>query len=79
MFLGDEKSRRTPEISWFCAESAHRSGASVRLFSIEGPDVTLHKAQTGWEFSDEARSRGRLSAPDSLYSLAGGVAARVHQ
>jgi uncharacterized protein (DUF58 family) len=64
MFLDDEKGRRTLEISWFCAESAHRSGASVRLFSIEGPDVTLHKAQTGWEFSDEARSRGRLSAPD---------------
>jgi uncharacterized protein (DUF58 family) len=71
MFLDDEKRRRTLELSWFCVESALRSGASVRLFSIEGPDVTLHEAQIGWESLDGARSRGR-GAPRIFAAFPGG-------
>lgn len=39
MFLGEEKARRTLELACFCLESALRSAAAVRLFSVGGGKV----------------------------------------
>jgi uncharacterized protein (DUF58 family) len=64
MFLDEEKSWRTLELAWFCLESALRSGASVRLFSINGSAVTVHEPQAGWKFPDESRSLSSPQAPD---------------
>jgi uncharacterized protein (DUF58 family) len=64
MFLDEEKSRCTLELAWFCFESALRSAAAVRLFSIEGSAVVIHEAQTGWKFSADSRSGSRSDAPD---------------
>jgi uncharacterized protein (DUF58 family) len=64
MFLGEEKSRRTLELAWFCLESALRSGASARLFSIDGSSVMSHEPRTGWKFAQEARSENPPSTPD---------------
>jgi uncharacterized protein (DUF58 family) len=64
MFLDDEKDRRTRELAWFCLESALRSGASVRLFSIEGSVVTSHEPQIGWKFATESRPIDSPQTPD---------------
>lgn len=64
MFLDEEKSRCTLELAWFCFESAQRSAASVRLFSIEGSAVTMHETQIGWKFPGALRSSSSVGPPD---------------
>jgi uncharacterized protein (DUF58 family) len=49
MFLDETKARRTMELAWFCLESALRSGAAARLFSIQSSTVKIHEPLVGWE------------------------------
>lgn len=54
MFLDEEKTTRTLELAWFCAESAARSRTAVRLFSLNGSQLAAHSPDEGWElFSTE--------------------------
>lgn len=57
MFLDEEKATRTMELAWFCLESALRSGAAVRLFSVQGPHVTAHEALAGWEIKSSSEAQ----------------------
>lgn len=61
MFLDEAKSRRSLELAAFCAESAMRAGAAVRIFSICGTDVAIHEAQTDWSL---AWAAGSNAIPD---------------
>ncbi len=49
MFLDAAKARRTMELAWFCLESALRSGAAARLFSVQGGEVKIHEPLAGWD------------------------------
>lgn len=51
MFLDEVKAHRTMELAWFCLESALRSGAAARLFSVRGDKVKIHEPLAGWEVS----------------------------
>lgn len=65
MFLDEEKARRTMELAWFCLESALRSGAAVRLFSVQGAEVTAHEALAGWELTPS----GAAQTPPDLQRI----------
>ncbi len=56
MFFDEHKARRSLELAWFCLESALRSGAAVRLFSVHGPTVKLHEPMGGWNDLAESAS-----------------------
>lgn len=61
MFLDEPKARRTMELAWFCLESALRSGAAARLFSLQGTEVKIHEALAGWEIET---TENTPAAPD---------------
>lgn len=61
MFLNEEKARRSLELAAFCAESAARAGAAVRIFSIIGTEVTIREPMSEWTF---APAYGQNETPD---------------
>jgi hypothetical protein len=64
MFLGETKARRTWELAWFCLESALRSGATIRLFSIDGVRLAAHDASVAWETVETVSSEKNNHPPD---------------
>jgi uncharacterized protein (DUF58 family) len=67
MFLDEEKTRRSLELAWFCLESALRSGAAVRLFSIQGSCLQPHEAAGGW--ADLAPPAKSVPLPPELHRI----------
>jgi hypothetical protein len=61
MFLDQAKARRSLELAAFCAESAARSGAAVRMYSIIGSEVSVREPMAEWEF---APTFGQNETPD---------------
>lgn len=66
MFFDQAKAHRTWELAWFCLESAHRSGASVRIFSLHGESVQVHDPAVGWT---EPASPPERSLPPALHHI----------
>lgn len=64
MFFDPEKRRRTMELAWFCLESALRAGASTRLFSLCGPDLTPHDNLAAWDHLKESVDSNETRIPD---------------
>ena len=67
MFLDADKSRRTMELAWFCLESAQRSGAAVRIYSLQGATVTPHESLAGWDFARPPTSQA--ATPPELHRI----------
>jgi uncharacterized protein (DUF58 family) len=51
MFFDEAKGRRSLELAVFCAESAARAGAAIRIFSLNGAEVAVHEPQSEWKFT----------------------------
>lgn len=63
MFLDEAKSRRALELANFCLESTLRAGASVRLLSLQGSQVTPHEPIAGWDAVDTNLSPSAAETP----------------
>jgi len=64
MFLDEAKTQRTLELAWFCLESALRSGASARLFSIQGSVLAAHDPIRAWASLEKPPAPSAERAPD---------------